>query len=121
MKKEFSYKTIVKHCLAKKKNLKFEFIDELGGMQNVTWMEWSESDLRDESSDFAKNMMKSLVKDKARGEIGFSRLIMLNEQRCFRDVMNFLEREGVKVNKGGMRLKQIEQRAIYNLVWYNKL
>ena len=49
--------------------------------------------------------MKSLVKDKARGEIGFSRLIMLNEQRCFRDVMNFLEREGVKVSKGGMRLK----------------
>ena len=106
MKKEFSYKTIVQHCLAKKKKkLQFAFIDEVGDMKNVSWKEWRESDLRDESSDFAKNMMKSLVKDKARGEIGFSRLIMLNEQRCFRDVMNFLEREGVKVNKGGMRLK----------------
>tara|TARA_A100001388_G_C28468759_1_gene356704 strand:- start:111 stop:428 length:318 start_codon:yes stop_codon:yes gene_type:complete len=104
MKKEFSYKTIVQHCLAKKKKLQFAFIDELGDMKNVSWKEWRESDLRDESSDFAKNMMKSLVKDKARGEIGFSRLIMLNEQRCFRDVMNFLEREGVKVNKSGMKI-----------------
>ena len=104
MKKEFSYKTIVQHCLGKKKKLQFAFIDELGDMKNVSWKVWRDSELRDESSDFAKNTMKSLVKDKAKGKIGFSRLIMLNEQRCFRDVMNFLEREGVKVNKSGMRL-----------------
>ena len=100
----YEYKTIVQHHTARNKaKMQFAFVDKEGDFKSVSWKAWNSSDLEDKSSDFAKNTMKSILKDRAKKKIRFSRLIMLNSKKSFSEVMNFLEFEGIKVSKAGVK------------------
>ena len=102
----YDYKTIVQHHTARNKvKLQFAFIDKEGDFKPVAWKVWNESSLEDKSSDFVKNTLKSILKERAKKNIDFSRLIMLNSKKSFNEVMNFLDSEGVKVSKAGVKLK----------------
>ena len=100
----YDYKTIVQHHTSRNKaKLQFAFVDKEGDFKPVSWKTWSDSSLEDRSSDFAKNTVKSILKEKAKNNIGFSRLIMLNSKKSFNEVMCFLDAEGVKVSKAGVK------------------
>ena len=104
MKRNYIYKTIIQeHVSFKNCKLKFALVDEEGNVKGINWKSWSASTLEDKSSVWAKNTIKKLAKDKAKKNIGFSRLILLNECKSFESVMNFLEREGIKVSARGLK------------------
>ena len=100
----YEYKTIVQHHTARNKaKLQFAFVDKEGDFKPVSWRRWSDSSLEDKSSDFAKNTVKSILKEKAKKNIDYSRLIMLNSKKSFDEVMCFLDAAGIKVSKAGIK------------------
>tara|TARA_B100001989_G_C24477481_1_gene432622 strand:+ start:440 stop:748 length:309 start_codon:yes stop_codon:yes gene_type:complete len=100
----YIYKTIVQHHTVKNKaKLQFAFVDKKGDFKPVSWKAWNDSSLKDMSSDFAKNTVKSILKEKAKENIEFSRLVMLNAKKSFNEVMSFLDVEGIKVSKAGIK------------------
>jgi len=98
---DFEYKTI----MTGGSKMYFSFVNEQGGVKNVSYKEWLKSNLPDQSSASSQDTLKTALLTVARGKIQFNKLIEVNSLRGdFFKTMDWLDKNGVKVPSRGIKV-----------------